>query len=181
MISYMILNMMSIFYIIWHLSTSKYLWYHSFDYDIICNMISMISYIWYCIWYFMIYYDKKVIYYDIIEKLWYHSSTRFQMWSRVSADIWKPDHLARFSIWEHILLRCTLYIMSYTMLQYNSVWKSRKSYISWYTRYISRHTIGQKYISVYTEIYFWQIVYLEIYDYTCNSVYVRISQYEILR
>ncbi len=27
----------------------------------------------------MIYYDKKVIYYDIIEKLWYHSSARFQM------------------------------------------------------------------------------------------------------
>ncbi len=27
----------------------------------------------------MIYYDKKVIYYDTIEKLWYHSSARFQM------------------------------------------------------------------------------------------------------
>ncbi len=39
------------------------------------------------------------------------------------------------------------------------------------TQYISTYTIGQKYISVY----------VEIYDYTCNSVYVRISQYEILR
>ncbi len=100
-----------------------------------------------------------------------------------SISIWKPDHLARFSIWEHIL-RCPPYIMSYsTMLPYNSVWKSRKSYISWYTRYISRYTIGQKYISEYTvtEIYFWPIVYLEIYDYTCNSVYVSTSQYEILR
>jgi hypothetical protein len=63
--------------------------------------------------------------------------------------------------------------MSYTMLPYNSVRKSRKSYISWYTQYISRYTIGQKYISVYTEIFFWPIVYVEIYYYTCNSVYVR--------
>jgi hypothetical protein len=71
--------MISIFYIIWYLSTSKYLWCNSFDFDIICNILSLISYIWYCIWYFMIYYDKKVIYYDIIEKLWYQSSARFQM------------------------------------------------------------------------------------------------------
>ena len=56
MISYMILNMISIFHIIWCLSTTKYLWYHSFDYDdydTICNIISMISYIWYYIGYTM--------------------------------------------------------------------------------------------------------------------------------
>ncbi len=96
---------------------------------------------------------------------------------------WKPDHLAHFSIWEHIL-RCTLYIMRYTMLPYNSVWKSRKSYISGYTQYISTYTIGKKYISIiwwYTEIYFWPIVYVEIYYYMCNSVYVRISRYEIFK
>jgi hypothetical protein len=34
--------------------------------------------------------------------------------------IWKPDHLAHISIYGHIL-RCTLYIMSYTMLPYKSV------------------------------------------------------------
>ncbi len=46
---------------------------------------------------------------------------------------------------------------------------------------ISRHIRLSKSISQYTEIYFWPIVYVEINDYTCNSVYVLTSQYEILR
>jgi hypothetical protein len=49
-----------------------FLWYHSFYYDIIVNIISMISYVWYWLWY-------HSLNYDIIGKLWYHCSTRFQM------------------------------------------------------------------------------------------------------
>ncbi len=75
------------------------------------------------------------------------------------APIWKleaaSDHLAHISICGHIL-RYTLYIMSYTMLPYNSVWNSRKSYISVYTTsYISeaRHIRLAKSISPYTSRY----------------------------
>ncbi len=35
----------------------------------------------------MIYYDKQVIYYDIIEKLWYHISARFQMYITINIGV----------------------------------------------------------------------------------------------
>ncbi len=55
MISYMILDMILIFQIKWwYLLTSKNLWHHCFVCYIICNIISMISHIWNCIWYTMI-------------------------------------------------------------------------------------------------------------------------------
>ena len=76
-------------------------------------------------------------------------------------ETWPPGS---FCIWEHIL-RCPPYIMSYTMLPYNSVWKSRKSYISWYTQYISRYTIIRvtQYMSVYLSMKFSDKVYTCMY------------------
>ncbi len=60
--------------------------------------------------------------------------------------------------------------MRYTMLPYNSVWQSRKSYISGYTQYISTYAIGQKYISVYLRYTFGQ-------SYMSRYTIIHVTQY----
>ncbi len=125
---------------------------------------------------------------------WFVHKSAFQLPSGNCDLTVLSDHLAHFSIWGHIL-RYTQYIMSYTMLPYTTwtPYENQGNRISQDILSISRHirhnTSGRgqnisQYIlryTLHTEIYFWLILYVEIYDYTCNSVYVHTSHYEILR